>query len=153
MTTTSVSIHYPSGDVETVTARATNVADEMELRAHSFLLPLGPGDVVRVDEERAVVDVVSLDPQWIYHVDLHLPADFTAGPMPENHPAMKVWNQLVEEWSRDSSVTVLTTFTLVVSSRSERWLKDKVQSNKYVEGFEITRTPETRDIPTPKGHS
>ena len=141
-----VSIHYPSGDIETIAARATEVADEMELRAHSFLTPLGPGDVVRIDAEGEVLDVVHLEPQFIWEVALHLPADFLAGPLPEHHPARVIVEGLAETWGRDASVTQMTLFNLVISSQSERWFKDTVAGSKYVEHIAVTRTPKVREV-------
>lgn len=143
------SITYPTGAVETLRTRPTDMPGHVELRSHSFLTPLGPGDVLTVDEDGRVTGVVSLEPQWIYTVDLHLPADFLAGPMPDHHPAVVAAEQLAVDWARDTEVTQMTLFNLFVSSKSERWFADVVATSRYVEHAELIRTPDMKEIQTP----
>lgn len=152
--TSRIRIVYPAtvppelGAVEEqVAAKSTDKPDEFELAGHAFLAPLGPGDIVRVDDDHNVVEVVHLEPQFIYHVDLHLPADFLAGPLSDAHPAKRIAERLFGEWERDTWITVMTDFVCVVSSRSDKWINDKVRSSKYVEHMTLTRTPDTTSVP------
>jgi hypothetical protein len=151
-----VTITYPTtvppelgAVVEQVDAKPVHQAalNHWELTGHAFLAPLGPGDNGKCDVAGNVVEVVHLEPQFIYHVDLHLPADFFAGPLPDIHPARRISERLFGEWERDTWVTVMTDFVCVVSSQSEKWINDKVRSSKYVEGLTCTRTPDTTSVP------
>lgn len=143
-----VMVRYPTGEAETIAARPTDKPDEYELRAHGFLVPLGPGDVVRVDDSMMVQDVVSLDPQLIYHVDLHLPMDFFGDtPLPDDHPAVVAVEKLVDEWQRDTTVTLLTTFSMVISSKTQRWFDEKVAGHNFVQATLLTRTTDVRTMP------
>ena len=149
---TQVTITYPThpdfGDnVEHVNAR--EVPDQpgrWELTGHAFLTPLGPGDVVEADDDMNLTSVVSLEPQFIYHVELHLPADYLAGPLPDAHPAKRISERLLAEWKRDAWVTELHGFTVAVSSQSQKWLDDKVKASKYVEHMTLTRTPDVESV-------
>lgn len=152
--TSQLSIVYPKtvppelGAVEEqIIAKATDDPHLFEVAGHAFMMPLGPGDIVRIDDDHNIVEVVHLQPQYIYHVDLHLPADFFAGPMPDDHPAKVTMERLFGEWQRDTWITVLTDFVCVVSSQSDRWIEDKVRRSKYVEAMTLTRTPETTSVP------
>lgn len=143
---TTATINHAGAATEDIPVVPTATPQHVELRRHSFLLPLGPGDVVEVDEQGVVTRVVSLAPQWIYMVDLHLPADYLAGAIDGNHPAARAVNELVAEWSRDTAVTMMHGFAMVVSSTSERWFEEKVRSSKYVEHCEELRNPRTETV-------
>ena len=108
--------------------------------------PLGPGDVVTIDDEGRFTGVVSLEPQWIYMVDLHLPADFLAGPLPPHHPAVIAAEKLAADWARDTEVTQMTLFQILVSSKSERWFTETVLTSRYVEHAELLRSPDTASV-------
>lgn len=141
-----VLIKYPTGDVETIPVRGTNHPLHFELRRHVFMAPLGPGDVVAVNQSMEVVDLISLKPQWIHEVDLHLPSDFLTSSLPPEHPAVRIANRLVDQWSRHTTVTLLTTFCMVMGSPSPRWFDENVANCRYVLGSSIVRTPDLRSL-------
>lgn len=143
---TTATINHGEGATEEIPVAPTDTPRHVELKRHSFLLPLGPGDVVEVDEGGTVTGVVSLAPQWIYMVDLHLPADYLAGAINGNHPAARAVNKLVAEWSRDTAVTMMHGFAMVISSTSERWFEEKVRASRYVEHCEELRNPRTETV-------
>lgn len=150
MTETQVTITYPPTELGAATEQVRGTIDPttglVELTAHTFLMPLGPGDVVRADDDGNLIEVVRLQPQFIYHVDLHLPADYFAGPLPDAHPAKRIAERLFAEWKRDAWVTEMTDFVVAVSSQSQLWINDKVRSSKYVEHVTLTRTPDVKSV-------
>jgi hypothetical protein len=146
MTVQTIYITYPTGDIERIKARSTVTAGEFEVRSHAFLCPLAPGDRVRVDANAQITEVVSLEPQFVFHVDLHLPIDFLAGPLPAHHPGVRIANQITEGWARDTTLTHLTTFNFVISSSNWRWFDENVNRSRYVDFSTMTRTPVTTEF-------
>lgn len=141
-----VQIKHSAGHVEAVPSRATDHPLHFELRRHVFLTPLGPGDVVAVTESMQMIGVVSLKPQWIYEVDLYLPADYLTSTLPPEHPAVKTASRLVDQWSRHAPVTLLTTFSMVMGSPSPHWFHENVASSRYVLGSSVIRTPDVASL-------
>lgn len=85
-----------------------------------------------------------MKPQWIHEVSLHLPSDYLTAPMTPEHRAVRVSNRLVDQWSRHTMVTLLTTFDMVMGSPSSRWFNDNVASSRFVLGSSILRNPDLR---------
>lgn len=128
--------------------RPTQTPGQVELTMHSFLTLLAPGDVVQV-ADGCITEVVSLRPQWVYIVDLHLPKDFLQVPMTDDHPGVRKAEALFERWERDTPVTMSTSWRARVSTTSEQWFIDNVRSHKYVEHVELVRSPDLRRIDIP----
>lgn len=67
--------------------------------------------------------------------------------LPPDHPAVRIANRLTDQWSRHTTVTLLTTFNMVMSSPSPRWFDENVASSRYVLGSSVIRTPDVRTGP------
>ena len=121
----------------------------VELRTHMAMIPLAPGDVVRIDGEGTVTGVEHLEKLYTYEIDFHLPSpEMNAARkttfIPAGDPVLATVDRLEKEWSRDAWVTRFTNFTMAVSSQSMPWLEDKVLSSKLIENYELRRTPDLK---------
>ena len=134
--------HRPQDSLEKIMGEETETPRHVVLRGHSFLTTLGPGDVVEVDEHGFATRVVSLAPQSVYEVDLHLPADYLAGPLPDVHPGKTGANALWEEWQKrdDVTITQMTTFMARMTANDTR-VNQTVRTHRFVEHVELLRTP------------
>jgi hypothetical protein len=142
---TDVTLHLPQSPVGPLTEalQADDLTGLAILRSHATYVPLAPHDIVRIDDERRIVDIEHLEPLWVFEVTMHLPKGLTFGQaLDSGHPALRAVAEAKEEWSRAAWVTQKTTFSFIVSTGSREWFNDNVRCHPYVEHCEQTRDPE-----------
>lgn len=113
-----------------------------ELRAHALNMPLVPGDVVAIDEERRVVDLLFCEPTFMVEVDFKIPINLTMGEaLPEDDKARVTVSSVVEQWAREAYVTQTTTYSFMVSAPEQSWINERVRASPYVQDVELVRYP------------
>lgn len=131
---------------ETLAGRSVEGTDSslVELRTHATFIPLGPRDIVRVDDGGQVQGIAHVEPLFSLEIYFHLPKDATFGMTPtKDHPAVMAIDCLVSQWRTDALVTHQG-FVLRISSPSHHWLSDNVLSHPFVAFHELIRTPSSQ---------
>lgn len=131
---------YPDGIVDEKIAAIPAGDGLAELRGHAYFMPLGPGDIVRIDDDGGVLGVVHLALIRTYQVHFPLPEQIQFGVTPPPcDPTRRVVAAVLKRWEAATVVTQSSNYTARVSSVSLSWLEQEVVNNPLVEYCELVR--------------